>query len=353
MAVTEIGFGIVGCGAIAPLHARAIAESEGVRLVAVCDVVEANARKMAEECGCEAYTELAAMLSRDDIHAVSICVPSGLRVELAEACAGAGKHILSEKPLEISVERIDRIIRAADQANVLLGGIFQSRFAQGPRFVHRAMEEERFGKLVMGDAYIKWYRSQEYFDSKGWRGTKKLEGGGALMNQGIHSIDLLLWLMGPVKSVYAHTGLVAHERIEVEDVACALLRFENGAMGCIEGSTAVWPGHGARVEILGVEGSAVLEDGHVRAWDFRKQLPWDDEVKAYMTSESELGSGAGDPLANVTHRGHLKQIQDFADAIREGRPPWIDGREARHSVALIQAIYESAETGQPVELAEK
>jgi len=277
-------------------------------------------------------------------------VPSGLRTEWAEACAAAGKHILSEKPLEISTERIDRIVTAADKAGVLLGCIFQSRFADGPRLVYKALAEGRFGRLLLGDAYVKWYRTQEYYKKGAWRGTRKFDGGGALMNQGIHQIDLLLSFMGPVKSVVAKTATAAHEGIEVEDLACAILSFENGAMGVIEGSTAIWPGHPARVEIHGMNGSVVIEEGEIRFWQFREEKDGDAAVQANLDKKSDLGSGAGDPLASLRHEGHRRQIEDFARAILEGRPPAVYGREARRAVELIEAVYRSAESGMPAEL---
>lgn len=345
-----VGFGIIGCGVIAPIHAEAIANVADAKLLAVADVREENACKLAEPYGATTYSDYHEMLKRDDIHAVSLCVPSGIRAEIGEACAAAGKHILSEKPLEVNTERIDRLINAADNAGVRLGCIFQNRFAAGPRSVHEALTTGRFGKLVMGDAYIKWHRSQEYYNSGAWRGTRKLDGGGVLMNQGVHQIDLLLWFMGPVKRVTARTALVGHQGLEVEDLACALLEFDSGAMGVIEGTTATWPGHPARVEVHGVDGSAVIEDGKLKTWDFRTELPEDKAIREAMQQDSELGSGAGDPISSLKSEGHRLQIEDFVAAIRENREPGVAGREGRRAVELIEAIYRSADTGQPVEL---
>lgn len=343
--MAEIGFGIIGCGNIGPIHARSLADVQEAKLVAVSDINEALAKKLADEYGAEAYTDYKEMIQRDDIQAVCLCVPSGLRAEMAEVCAAAGKHILSEKPLEITSERIDRIIAATEKAGVTLGCIFQSRFAVGPQAVHEAIEAGRFGRLVLGDAYIKWYRSDEYYKSGEWRGTRTLDGGGALMNQGVHQIDLLLWFMGKAKSVYAETALLGHEGLEVEDLACAVIEFESGAKGVIEGSTAIWPGHAARVEVHGTQGSAVIEDGEIRFWQFQKELAEDAAIQAALNKESDLGSGAGDPLAALKHEGHRRQIEDFAQALLEGRKPRIDGSEGRRAVALIEAIYRSAESG--------
>ncbi|MBN2310810.1 MAG: Gfo/Idh/MocA family oxidoreductase [Candidatus Hydrogenedentes bacterium] len=348
--MTEVGFGIIGCGNIGPIHAMAIAEVDQARLVAVSDVVEENARKLAGKYGATPYGNYEEMLARDDVNVVCLCVPSGLRAEIAEKCAAAGKHILSEKPLEISTERIDRILAAVDRAGVRLGCVFQSRFANGPQLVRQALDEGRFGRVVLGDAYIKWYRSPAYYASGAWRGTRRLDGGGALMNQGIHMIDLLVWFLGRPVSVFAKTSLVGHEELEVEDLACAIITFESGAMGVIEGSTAAWPGHPARVEVYGTEGSAVIETGEVRSWQFRDDRPDDEEIRRGLGREADLGSGAGDPLSDLKHEGHRRQIEDFACAILEGREPAIDGREGRRSVELIEAIYRSAEAGRPVDI---
>ncbi|MBI4558601.1 MAG: Gfo/Idh/MocA family oxidoreductase [Candidatus Hydrogenedentes bacterium] len=345
----QVGFGIIGCGAIAPIHAQSIAEIAQTRLVAVADVVEASARKLGAAHGAEIYTDYRRMLERKDVHAVCLCVPSGMRVEIAETCAQAGKHILAEKPLEVTSERIDRLIRAADRNRIKLGCIFQYRFAEDPRLIRQAIDAKRFGRLVLGDAYIKWYRSQEYYASGAWRGTRRLDGGGVLMNQGVHQIDLLIWFMGPVKRVTARTSLIGHKGLEVEDLACALLEFENGAMGSIEGSTAIWPGHPARVEVHGSDGSAILEDGKLRFWRFKNEAEEDAVLQARLKEDSMIGSGASDPVGGLKHEGHRRQIEDFAQAILERRAPAVDGREARHAVALIEAIYKSAETGEPVD----
>jgi predicted dehydrogenase len=349
--MTQVGFGIVGCGNIAPIHAESINNIPNARLVAVSDVREENARNMAEKFGAEAfYTDYKKMLERDDIQVISLCVPSGMRAEMAEIVAAAGKHILSEKPLEVNTERIDRVINAARNGGVKLGCIFQYRFAEGPEYVKKALDAGRFGRLILGDAYIKWYRSDEYYKSGQWRGTRSLDGGGALMNQGIHQIDLLLWFMGPVKEVVAKTSSIGHEGLEVEDLASAILTFENGAMGVIEGSTAIWPGHAARVEVHGSEGSAVIEDGSIRFWRFKDETEEDERIRQEQMGASVLGSGAGDPLANLKSEGHRRQIEDFTNAILENREPAIGGHEGRRSVEVIQAIYQSAATGQSVKL---
>lgn len=348
--MATVGYGIIGCGNIGPVHAAAIAEVRGAKLTGVADVRLETAQKLAGQYGADAFDDYREMLKRDDIQAISLCVPSGLRAEIAVDCAKAGKHILSEKPLDVTTKRIDKIIKAADDAGVNLGCIFQSRFSEGAEAIRAALDQGRFGKVVLGDAYIKWYRSQEYYDSGAWRGTWKLDGGGALMNQGIHYVDLLQWLMGPVKSVYARTALVAHERLEVEDLATAIIEFESGAQGVIEASTAIWPGHPARIEIHGTDGSAAMEDGKIVSWEFNKSKPADKKIEAAMAGDSALGSGASDPLSSLKIEGHRRQIADFTKAIQKGVKPAIEGREGRLAVALIEAIYKSARTGKVVKL---
>ena len=348
--MAKVGFAIIGCGNIGPVHAAAIAAVSQAKLVAVSDVVPATGNRLGDKYGVDVYTDYRKMIERKDIQAVCLCVPSGLRAEIAEDLAAAGKHILSEKPLEVSTKRIDRIIAATDKAGVRLGCIFQSRFAEGPQLIKKAIDQGRFGKLVLGDAYIKWYRSAEYYGSGAWRGTRKLDGGGALMNQGIHQIDLLQWFMGPVVSVRAQTKRALHERLEVEDLAVATLEFANGAYGVIEGSTAIWPGHAARVEVHGTEGSAYVEDGALKFYKFQKRKAADAKVEEMLSRESELGSGAGDPLSSLKIEGHRRQIADFAQALLKDRPPLIDGREGRNAVALIESIYKAAETGKTVTL---
>ena len=348
--MATVGYGIIGCGNIGPIHAAAIAKVRGAKLVGVADVRLETAQKLAGQYGADAFDDYKAMLKRPDIHAVSLCVPSGMRAEIAVDIAKAGKHILSEKPLDVTSKRIDTIINAADKAGVNLGCIFQSRFSEGAEQIRTALDQGRFGKVVLGDAYIKWFRSQAYYDSGAWRGTWKLDGGGALMNQGIHYIDLLQWFMGPVKSVFARTALVAHERLEVEDLGTAILEFESGAQGVIEGSTAIYPGHPARLELHGTEGSAAMEDGKIVSWKFSKAKPIDKKIEAAMAGDSALGSGASDPLSSLTIEGHRRQIDDFTKAIQTGRQPAIQGREGRLSVALIEAIYKSAKTGKVVKM---
>ncbi len=343
------GVGIIGCGMISRFHARAIGDVPGAKLVACFDSVAAAADKLAAETGCRAYHDLDRLLADPAVEVVTIGTPSGAHLEPAVAAARAGKHVIVEKPLEITLSRCDAIIAACRKAGVVLSTIFPSRFHQTSVELKRAVQQGRFGRLTAGDAYVKWYRTQQYSDSGAWRGTWKLDGGGALMNQAIHSVDLLAWLMGPVAVVQAQTALAAHQRIAVEDVAVAALRFANGALGVIEASTAIYPGYLKRIEIHGSEGSAVMEEEDIIKWDFAKKKPQDDAVRARMRERQSGGGGAADPAA-IGHHGHARQFRDVVRAIRAGRQPSIDGPEGRRSVEVILAIYKAAETGRAVAL---
>jgi len=344
-----IGFGIIGCGMIARFHARAIADVRGARLVACYDVVPEAADRLAESTGCQAYHDLGEMLADPAVEVVTVGTPSGAHLKPAVAAARAGKHVIVEKPLEITLRRCDRIIQECEEAGVLLSTIFPSRFHDSAREVKRAIDDGRFGQLTLGDAYVKWYRKQQYYDSGEWRGTWELDGGGALMNQAIHSVDLLAWFMGPVAEVTAHFGLLAHRRIAVEDAAVATLRFANGALGVIEASTAVYPGHLKRIEIHGSDGSAVMEEEDIIRWHFRKRKPRDKVIEHRMHSRVSGGGGAADP-ADIGHHGHTRQFADVLKAIKRGGQPLIDGHEGRRSVEIILAIYKAAESGRAVPL---
>jgi predicted dehydrogenase len=343
------GFGIIGCGMIANFHARAIGDTPGAKLAACYDAVPAAAERLAASTGCKAYSTLEAMLADPAVDVVTIGTPSGAHMEPAVAAARAGKHVIVEKPLEITLKRCDAIIEACRKAGVVLSTIFPSRFHDSSATLKRAVDEGRFGRLTVGDAFVKWYRTQQYYDSGAWRGTWKLDGGGALMNQAIHSVDLLLWLMGPAVEVRAQTGLLAHERIAVEDVAMATLRFANGAMGVIEASTAIYPGYLKRIEIHGSQGSAVMEEEDIIKWDFAKKKARDEEIHKKMAARVSGGGGAADPAA-IGHHGHARQFRDVLQAIKKGRSPQIDGAEGRRSVEAILAIYKAAETRRAVAL---
>lgn len=343
------GFGIVGCGMISSFHARALEDVRGAKLVACFDTRAEAAERFSAEHHCRGYTNLGEMLADPKVDIVTIATPSGVHMEPAVAAAEAGKHVIVEKPLEITLKRCDRIIEACARHGVQLGAIFPSRFHDSSQKLKKAIDGNRFGRLTLGDCYVKWYRSQAYYDSGAWRGTWALDGGGALMNQAIHSVDLLTWLMGPVVEIQANTGTLAHERIEVEDVAVATVRFQNGAMGVIEATTAAYPGYLKRIEIHGSEGSGVLEEEDLKTWDFAKPRSEDKRIHEEMRKKKSTGGGASDPAA-IGHHGHTLQFRDFVEAVRKGRTPAVDGHEGRRSVEIILGIYKAAETGKTVKL---
>lgn len=343
------GFGIIGCGMIADFHCKAVGDIRGAKVAACFDMRPEAADRLAQQVGCRAYHDLAAMLADPDVHVVTIGTPSGAHMEPALAAARAGKHVIVEKPLEITLKRCDAIIKACEESGVVLGTIFPSRFHESAQLVKRAVDQGRFGHLTVGDAYVKWFRTQKYYDSGAWRGTWALDGGGALMNQAIHSVDLLLWLMGPVVEVTAHAATLAHERIEVEDVVVATLRFANGALGVIEATTAAYPGMLKRIEIHGSAGSAVIEEEDIKTWAFAKQTARDKALLERMAGKTQTGGGAADPAA-IGHHGHAAMFKDVIKAIGAGASPLVDGVEGRRSVEVILAIYKAAETGRSVAL---
>jgi len=347
----QLRFGIIGCGVIGPTHADAIAHLPEARLVAVADVVPERARALAEKHDARPYLDAQEMLDREDLDVVDVCTPSGQHGEHACLAMRAGCHVIVEKPMEISSAAIDEMLRVQRETGVKLAVISQHRFDPASRQVHTLLQENAFGRLVMGNANIPWWRSQAYYDSGAWRGTWALDGGGVLMNQSIHSIDLLQWLMGRVTSLCAYTGALAH-RMETEDVGVAILRFANGALGTIAATTGAYPGVGTRVEVFGDKGSAVIENDrlgylHLARDDQGEVGPYGASPKERVAAEG--GSTAADPAA-LSYATHALQIADMIRAIREDGTPLVDGQAARHPVEIILAIYESARTGREVVL---
>ena len=345
----KYGFAIAGCGMISRFHAMAIGELKRGRLITVCDLNEKSAERIAEEFGAEWTTDYNALLVRDDVDIVNICTPSGAHMECAVGAARAGKHVMVEKPLEVTLARCDRIIDACNKAKVKLGVIFPSRYHEASQLIKKEIERGRFGRLTLGDAYVKWYRSQKYYDEGGWKGTVRYDGGGALMNQSVHAVDLLLYFMGAAAKVTAMTGTLAHKRIEVEDTAVAAVEFKSGALGTIEGATSVYPGFLKRIEISGEKGTAVLEEEDIKLWRFEKETARDKRIRKKFAARTTSGGGASDPSA-ISFEGHRRQLEDFIDAIEKDRKPLVDGVEGRRAVELILAIYKSSRTGKSVAL---
>ncbi len=339
-------FGIIGPGVIGGFHARAIRAMQDSQLIGVAGGRIEKAQAFADSYSTKAYASVDALLAEPAIEIVTIGTPSGAHYEPAMAAISAGKHVIIEKPLEITKARIDAIMAAANAAGVTVAAILNRRFHPAMDAFKQAVDADRFGRLTSASAYVKWYRDQAYYDSAAWRGTWALDGGGALMNQSIHTIDALLHLAGPVRSVQANTACLAHSDIEVEDIAVALLEFENGARGVIEGSTCTWSrdGHPARVQLAGTEGSVFLADERFEIWDFMNEMPEDATIRSQLMQGEGTGLGANDPAA-INFLQHQRNFEEVVQAIREGREPSTSAREARKSVVLIQAIYESARAG--------
>ncbi|MFZ4506426.1 MAG: Gfo/Idh/MocA family protein [Fimbriimonas sp.] len=343
-----IRFGIVGCGAISSTHAEAIRAVPGATLVGFYDVLPERAAKRAAAFEVLAYDDLAKLFG--EVDAVCVCVPSGLHAELGIAAARAGKHVLVEKPIEVTLAKAEELVRECRAAGVKLSVISQHRFSRAVQSLRRAAVEGDLGRLLAGDASIKWYRTQAYYDSGDWRGTLALDGGGCLINQGVHYIDMIHWIMGGVRAVQAQTRTAAHE-IEVEDIANALIEYRNGAVGVIQGSTSYYPGMAERLEVHGTHGGVMIEGDRVKLWEVDPEAAgqglYGGGVMQQPTPSRRLAdavSGDDDPSATWGEQ-HRLQIEDFVDAICDDRDPFITGEMALEPLRVILAIYESARQG--------
>ncbi len=338
---SSVRFGIVGPGAIAHFHAGAIGKTAGAELVSVLGRNPAKTKAFASEYKIDPYTDPQAFLNAENIDALAIASPSGAHLEIAERAAALGIHVLCEKPLEVTSKRSAQIINACKSGNVSLGVIFQGRFERCAALTKEAIDGGRLGKLLFASCQMRWARSQAYYDSAPWRGTWALDGGGCLMNQGIHSIDLLLHLAGDVSHVSAFKGPRTHKRIEVEDNLCAMIRFASGAIGTVLASTSCEPGFPRKFEISGEKGTICIEDNRIVRWEFAEPLPTDEGV----VSSFELvagGGGAANPM-DIDISGHCRVVEDFVASLKEKREPGVSGKEGKKSVDFISAVYKSME----------
>ena len=362
----KIRFGVIGCGSIGPTHMGAIRQIDGAELVAIADTVRDRATAAATKYEvAKVYDSADALLADKDIDAVCLCTPSGMHAEGAIAALNAGKHVVCEKPMEISLEACDRMIAAADTTGKKLTIISQHRFDAATVLVKEAIDSGKLGKIVLADATVKWWRTQAYYDSGDWRGTWAMDGGGALMNQGVHTVDLLQWLAGGVTNLYAQTRTLAHERIEVEDTAVAALTFASGAIGTLTATTAAWEGYPVRIDIFGTEGAAIIEGDRLKTLKLKSGEEFQSEeaaahalsvarggtasVKEEAATRLTVPSGgaAADPGA-VWGDAHRAQIEDFLRAIHTDTQPLIDGRAGRKPLEIITGVYRSSRTGLPV-----
>jgi UDP-N-acetyl-2-amino-2-deoxyglucuronate dehydrogenase len=339
------GFGIVGTGVIAAIHADAIALLSEARLVAVTDVAAGAAGAFAASHRCVAEPDLGALLARPDIEVVCVCVPSGLHAAIGVQAAKAGKHLVVEKPIDVSLAAADRLIDAAHAAGVALTVISQHRFDAGLVELRRLLDAGALGRLVLAEASTKWYRTQAYYDSAAWRGTYAMDGG-SLMNQGVHYVDLLRWCMGPPAEVTAVCSTQAHD-IEVEDTALAIVRFASGAVGTILSSTAARPGFPQRLEITGTAGTVTVEDGQIVRRALTAADPGPGPAPGPAVVADSGPSAAADPAA-VDVASHAAQLADLLDAVDTGRTPAVTGQSGRDALEIVLAVYESSRAGRPV-----
>jgi predicted dehydrogenase len=337
-----IHVGIIGGGNISETHARAAAAIDDVAVAGVYGDNREKAARLAAAHGARHHDTLDSLLSQP-LDLVIIGSPSGCHAEHGIAAAGRGVHVLVEKPIDISTRRADALIDATDRAGVKLGVCFQDRMKPAIVRLKQFLGAGRLGSPILVDARVKWYRPPEYYSGSRWRGTWALDGGGAVINQAIHTLDLLLWLLGPVRRVYARAATALH-RIEAEDTAVAVFEFANGALGTFEATTSAYPGYPRRVEITGREGTIVLEHDQVVAADLRSS-----DAATFETSERDTNPSASSPVVSDV-AGHRKVIEDFIEAMRTGAEPRCSGREGRRSLALVEALYESSRRGQPVDV---
>lgn len=347
--MSRIGFAIVGLGGIAETHAKAIASIEGASLVAVCSRSLAKAREFASRHGgIKYYDEVEYLLENPDVDIVVVTTPCGEHLRPVELALKAGRHVIVEKPLEITEERIKHLSRIAEEEGVYLTCIFQSRYMPAIEEIRSAIKENRFGKITLVNVELKSLRTQSYYDAIPWRGSKKIAGGGVLINQGIHSIDLMLYLVGNPIEAIGYIDNLGHENIDVEDSAAAILKMENGALCTIEATIASFPGEARRVEINGTKGTLVLEDDAIVKWEFAEKRDGDDSILERYSKENSLPPTSDPTVVDV--RYFIAEYKDFIDSIAHGKEQRITPKEALRSIKTIEAIYKSSQEHRPIEI---
>ncbi len=362
----RLRFGIVGCGSIGPTHAGALKQlADDAELIAVADLVPERAQKVAKQFDVGTiYASADQMIADKGVDVVIFATPSGMHADQAARAMRAGKHVIVEKPMDVSLAACDRMIAAEKETGKKLAIISQHRWDHASIFVKDAIDSGKLGKLILIEMSVKWWRTQQYYDSGDWRGTWQYDGGGALMNQGVHTVDLMQWLGGPVESLYARTATGGHERIEVEDIAVATLKFKNGAIGTLTATTAAYNGQPARIDIYGTEGSAIIEGDRLKLFRLKDgtevtaedvschalsvaqggTASVKDETATRLTTSAEKDPGA------VWGDAHREQLRDFIHAVRTDGRPLIHGVEGRKPLEVILGVYESAKTGREVKL---
>ncbi|MBC7782576.1 MAG: Gfo/Idh/MocA family oxidoreductase [Burkholderiales bacterium] len=343
---------VVGTGVVGEWHVKLLPTFPNAKLVAVCDVDGAKAAEKLKKnniTGVAVYTSEAEMLAKEQIDIVHVCTPSGDHLAPAIMAMEAGKNVITEKPMEIKLDRIEKMHAVAKEKGVRIAGIFQNRWNESNRTIKKAVEEGRFGTLSFGACYTPWYRTDGYYRDGGWRGTWAMDGGGAIMNQSVHAIDLLQWIMGPIKVVSAHASSRIHPEIEVEDTLACSLTFANGAHGVIMGTTAMYPGGGVRIEVGGADGTAISEGG-LKRFAFRDKRPEDQELLEKLNTKKSTTAG-GSSATDVELDLHYRNISAILDSWDRGEDAETHPMESRKAVAIILAMYESAKKGGvPVEV---
>ena len=333
--------GILGGGNISDSHLRAAMEIKEIEISGICGSNLEKVKKLAEMAGVRAFTDEKQFFEECPMDLVAIGSPSGLHATQGVAAASRGIHVLVEKPIDVTTQKADNLIKACERGGVKLGVFFQDRVSEGARKLKELVDNNTLGKLTLATAHVKWYRNPEYYSRSRWRGTWKLDGGGAIMNQGIHTLDLLIWMLGNPRQVFGCTGTMLHD-IETEDTAVAVIEFESGILATYEASTAAYPGQPRKIYLTGSQGTASLV--HNALTDISLL---GDEKKKQEGNSSEKPENTSSPLVSDVS-DHRKILEDFLDAIRYNRTPICDGKDARRSVELVCAIYESSRTGQPV-----
>lgn len=343
MSDATLGVGIVGLGNIADVHAEAIKRGGTGRVVAATSSSEEKLERFNEEYGARGYTSYEEMLEDPEVDVVSVCTPSGTHLDFGKTAAEAGKHVVVEKPIEVSLERAASLIQSCEANGVKLAVIYQSRFSEAAMDMKAAIDGGDIGELFMATASVKWFRDDEYYEEGGWRGTLELDGGGAVINQSIHTIDLLLWMLGDVDTIQAYKGTFTHN-IEAEDNAVATFRLASGALGTFVASTSIVPPQPRKIEVHGSEGTALLDESSFHLFKTEEDLRSDGEV--------EEAQGGASPMAHFKFGPHRDQFTAIFEAIQSGGEPPVTGADSLRSLAFVAGLYRSAETGQPVSVEE-
>jgi len=346
MAKGEIGFGILGSGLVAPFHLKAILGTEGGQFIGICSRTVEKAKKLATEFGGKVYKSLDSMLKDPSINVIVITTPNQLHHEAVIMCAKAGKHVVTEKPPAMSLKDTDEMIEVCNQAGLKLACTVQSRTRHAVQAMRKAIEEGRYGTLLHGDIYAKWFRPVEYYQNDPWRQVKRF-GGGVTVQQGFHYIDLLQYLMGPVKQVYSRMSQIAHPGLNIDDNNISIINYANGAQGIIQLSTAMWPGTDLRMEINGTEGNSIMVGEKMQTWTFKEERPEDEEIRNFGDSSQATGATGA---ADFGYKDHQVVLQDMIDAIREDHEVLIPVSTVRHSLEIALAMYLSTKENRTVNL---